>query len=432
MIYFQNENSSQLKTSSPIKLFLNVICVVIGVWTISSLADEQKEVDGHNNQSTSEINGLESNKYNGKYSQLLTEIREHYELPSISIAINIGGKVVWAEAQGMADISNNIQATINTQYAVGSIAKPMTTLAMARLHDKGKLALTAPIETYGVYKSNLTKLTPYQLASHTAGIVHHNKLRQIREFNEVSDHFDTAQSLDVFETEKLLFTAGTDFHYSSNGYILLSDVIGQAAKENYIEVMKEEVFNLLGMPLTEHDTSLAGGNNEAIYYKNQINSNYLPSVVKRDRSFLFGGGGYISTPSDLVNMAWGLQQDTYLSSETKEQLFTPVKLSSGKVNKQNYALGWRVHEIPIEKLIGGTEGYSSDQLTEKQTLLRGIHHGGTVDGAASAYLLFFPESSSSIAFTTNTIPKNESKNRNIRQEMWKILFNYQKGHSSNH
>ena len=88
---------------------------------------------------------------NQHYSAILADIKKRYGLPSISIAININGKVVWAEAQGYANIEKNILATIETQYAVGSIAKPMTSLAMARLIDQEKLDLYQSINHYGNY-----------------------------------------------------------------------------------------------------------------------------------------------------------------------------------------------------------------------------------------------------------------------------------------
>lgn len=360
------------------------------------------------------------NQLNKHYSEVLADIRKRYELPSISIAININGKTVWAEAQGFANIEKSILANVDTQYAVGSIAKPMTSLAMARLIEQKKLDLNQPIVNYGTYNLPLQHITSYQLASHTAGIVHYNKLRENREFKDVSDHFHTAESLNIFDTEKLLFNVGTDFSYSSNGYILLSDVIGNVSHKSYIELMNDEVFTPLNMNSTEHDTSLAGLEREAIYYKNVSTSGkYIPATTLRDRSFLFGGGGFISTPSDLVSMAWGLQEKSYLSTHTKNTLFTPAKLTNGEVNQQRYALGWRVNEFPLQKLFPDL-----DTTQIKNKTVKGIHHGGTVAGAASAYLLFFPDSGVSISFATNTIPKNENKNQNIRQDMWKILYQY--------
>ena len=360
------------------------------------------------------------NQLNKHYSKVLADIKKRYKLPSISIAININGKTVWAEAQGLANVEKNIPATIDTQYAVGSIAKPMTTLAMARLIEQKKLDLNQPIVNYGTYNLPLQHITPYQLASHTAGIVHYNKLRENREFKDVRDHFQPAEALNIFDTEKLLFNVGTDFSYSSNGYILLSDVIGNASHKSYIELMNDEVFTPLNMNNTEHDTSLAGLEREAIYYKNvSASGEYIPATTLRDRSFLFGGGGFISTPSDLVNMAWGLQEKNYLSTHTKNTLFTPVKLTNGEVNRQSYALGWRVNELPLQKLFPNL-----DTAQLKKKTVKGIHHGGTVAGAASAYLMFFPDTGVSISFATNTIPKNETKHQNIRQEMWKILYQY--------
>lgn len=431
----QDIKPNRAKSKTRVYIVCSMFIAASYILSSTTIAAEKISHPSSNKISAFEKNSTTTSPFNEQYSKRLLEMMTYYQLPSISIAINLGGKIVWAEAKGLADINQNIAATTHTQYAVGSIAKPMTSLAVARLVDQKKLSFDKTIDSYGDYKPHLSKLTVYQLASHTAGIVHHNKQREIREFEDVHDHFKTAEALDVFDSEELLFKPGTDFSYSSNGYILLSDVVGKAARNSFINIMKQEVFTPLNMVLTEHDTSTAGGDNEAIYYKGRGKEGlFIESQVSRDRSFLFGGGGYISTPSDLVRMAWGLQQDRYLSTKVKETLFTPVKLVQGKINKQNYALGWRVHHVPLAKLLRDTSSNRvvSDSLNneELEATIKGIHHGGTVAGAASAYLLFFPQSRGSIAFTTNTIPKNETKNRNIRQEMWEILFDFQQKYTN--
>jgi len=64
-----------------------------------------------------------------------------------------------------------------------------------------------------------------------------------------------------------------------------------------------------------------------------------------------------------------------------------------------------------------------DDADEKSSI-KGIHHGGTVSDAASAYLLMYPDLGMSIAFTTNTIPSNQSEEHDIRMDMWKLLYQF--------
>jgi serine beta-lactamase-like protein LACTB len=71
------------------------------------------------------------------------------------------------------------------------------------------------------------------------------------------------------------------------------------------------------------DTSFAGKEHEATYYSEvKTDGSYVKSTVKRDRSFLLGGGGFISTKSDLVKMAQATYNKAYLSDSARETLTT--------------------------------------------------------------------------------------------------------------
>jgi serine beta-lactamase-like protein LACTB len=96
----------------------------------------------------------------------------------------------------------------------------------------------------------------------------------------------------------------------------------------------------LKMDNTELDTSFAGLKNEATYYAVYNGENkHIESIKQRDSSFLFGGGGFISTPSDLKRMAKATYGAKYLSDKARALLSTPVKMRNGKVNSDKYSLG---------------------------------------------------------------------------------------------
>ena len=138
---------------------------------------------------------------NAELEQAQIKWQKQFNLPSLVIAVNVSGSTVFNKATGMADIESNRPATTDTPYSVGSIAKSMTSLAMARLMDQGKLDIHQSIGNYADYQKTWQPLTSYQLASHTAGIVHYNKARQQREFEQVRDHWRPAEAFDVFDHE---------------------------------------------------------------------------------------------------------------------------------------------------------------------------------------------------------------------------------------
>ena len=76
-----------------------------------------------------------------------------------------------------------------------------------------------------------------QLASHTSGIGRPWDRRNKREFDEVTDHKSPSEALDIFANDLLKFEPGTDFKYTSSGYILLSAVIESAAQTKQLNIV---------------------------------------------------------------------------------------------------------------------------------------------------------------------------------------------------
>jgi len=347
----------------------------------------------------------------------MRDLKEEYKLPSFSLAVGIGDEIVFAEAVGHQDMRARRRADVRTQYSVGSLAKPMTGIALARLVDMGKVDLDAPASDYVETPAYTKTFTVRQLASHVAGVPHDTAERELAEFVDVRDHESPFDAFSVFSSHPLLFEPGTDFEYSSNGYILLSAVIENAANMNYVDFLESMIWSELGMTSTELDTSFAGKENEANYYSDITSANnYVQSESKRDRSFLFGGGGFISTPSDLVRMARATYPGKFLSVKSRQEMRTPTMLDSGEMNSQKYALGWRVGAIEL-----------ADGDGQKWPVL---HHGGVTDKAATSFLLVVPDCKASIAFVTNYIPEEFWKMRPRVAGILKLFINPGECHKS--
>ena len=99
------------------------------------------------------------------------------------------------------------------------------------------------------------------------------------------------------------------------------------------------------------------------------------------------GGGFVSTPTDLILMTQAILTADYVNSDIRDSLFfTPQTLASGDVNEQNYAFGWRSHL---------SEGVFNE---DRKVFIS--HHGGVAMGG-TAFLIMYPEHNMSIAITVN-------------------------------
>ena len=315
--------------------------------------------------------------------------REKAGLPSMSAAIAFDGNLQWAAATGFANIENNEYATVRSRYRTGSVAKPLTAVALLRLVDAGKIELDKPILNYltGLPVA-LQPLTANQLGSHRAGVRHYSRIPQWwmgwHENYSTHEYPNVADGLAMFVDDDLRFEPGAGFQYSTFGYSLLARIMEGASGKSFTALLDESVFRPSGMMDTAVDISMLMTGRVAFYEAG--NGRYTPSYPINS-SYKIAGGGLVSTPSDLVRVGTALLGDDFVSAEAKKSLFTPLALANGSMNPENYAIGWRID--------------TSLRLLGEKHPTQIFHHGGTQQGAA-AFLMLLPEHGISIAVMSNS------------------------------
>lgn len=307
---------------------------------------------------------------------------------SMSAAIATRGELRWAGSFGWADIETGALASPSTRYRTGSVAKPITAMAMMRLVDRGMLELDTPLGTsIAGLPEESRRITPRQLAAHVSGIRHYALMEILSSSVGLSapKHYaSVADGLDSFIGDRLRFAPGTKFLYSTWGYSLLSRKLELAAGSTFPQLLQTLVFE----PCAMQDTAVDGPapmKARARFYQAEGGSYNLADPM--DTSNRIAGGGLVSTPSDLVRLAICAEKDNFLSQSARKTMWAPVNLADGQANEQNYALGWRLDKST--RLFG----------KDKPTAI--IHHGGQQEGGAS-FLVIVPALGVSVAVMTNS------------------------------
>ncbi len=110
--------------------------------------------------------------------ELANQVRKHVaamngpDAFSGAILIAHNGKIVLDQAWGMADETNHIGNTVDTQFCIGSMNKMFTAVAILQLVEHGKLALDKPIATWWPDYPNrdlASRVTIRELLNHTGG-----------------------------------------------------------------------------------------------------------------------------------------------------------------------------------------------------------------------------------------------------------------------
>jgi CubicO group peptidase (beta-lactamase class C family) len=344
--------------------------------------------------STAVISGqVHSSNYQAEIDQarkILLEAHSELEAPAVSVAVGIKGKLIWSEAIGFADLDDLTPVTTDSQFRIGSTSKALTSVAMGRLIDMGKIDIDKTIDQYIDYFDQGKRISTRQLLSHTAGIRDYQWCLcfPVWEYYNTTNFDSVEDAVNMFSNSPLLFEPGSRYKYSSYGYTLLSGVMEVAAEQDFLSLMKNELFAPLKMNSTMADKLDKKTPERVGFY--DIEDGRYKAVFEVDNSNKWAGGGFLSTPSDLVRLGNALLTQNFVTQDTLNSLFAPQRLNNGDVNPENYALGWRSHET--DQLTIGVAG--------EEKKLHIVHHGGVAVGSLSFFMLV-PEKEIVISIVAN-------------------------------
>ena len=316
-------------------------------------------------------------------------------LPGLTVALGRGGEVIYSEAFGWADLSGEREATPETMYPIGSISKSMTATAAAILYDRGMLDLDVPIQEYVDFPEKRWPFTPRQLMGHTAGVRNYGAARALRQGSCTM----AGEGLDDFATDTLLFEPGTEYDYSNYGFRMVGAIVESAAGERYLDFMQREVFDAIGLEHTKPDLGTVPGS--AIKYDWQ-SFRTLSRSLEVDMSCTMPEGGFLSTPTELIEFSYSLLNGALVQPETLELWWMPQRLASGV--STSYGMGFASTTVPLASGSGRT---------------RMVGHGGSVLGGRSS-LQIFPEEDIVVSAMTNTRSNVQSFSRDVARLFLKV------------
>lgn len=359
-----------------------------------------------------------------KARQIVRATVAEQNLPGLSVAVGVdtdakGGDVVWAQGFGLADLYSNVSVTPSHRFRIGTASPMLTSAAVGLLLEDGRMKLDDDIQTYvPAFPKKNWPITVRELMGHTAGL-ETGEEKYDRLFPSHCER--PAEALPYFAAKPLLFQPGTQYSYSNYGWMLMSMAIEAAAKQPYLEFMRDRVFNPLGM----HDTIADSGRLEEgedfppiMRFRELIHDPYAtrdttprstkkPAALERDErvtsyftrfasdpkhgmhlmrdvdySCYAGASVFDSTPSDLVRFGMAVNSGKLLRPATVELLQTTQRLASGA--ETGYGLGWKPGTVT---------------LAGKQTRMIGLD--GKSQGGTVASLMTFPQYGLAVAVTSN-------------------------------
>jgi CubicO group peptidase (beta-lactamase class C family) len=269
-----------------------------------------------------------------RIDHIAADVMKQRGIPSASVAIVQGGKIVYTHAYGLARIHPDKMATADMRYSIGSISKQFAATAILLLQEQGKLTLDDPVGKYVPGLTRADEVTIRQILSHTSGYQDYapedypveSQLKPV-----------TPQAiLKEWATKPLDFEPGTQWQYSNTNFVIAGLIIEKVSGERLFDFLGEHIFKPLGMKSAwNSDAKELPPADAAPYMKNALGP--LRPVPNGGEGWMFAAGELAMTAHDVALWDISLMQRTVLKPESYNQMFAEVKLKDGKGT--NYGLG---------------------------------------------------------------------------------------------
>jgi CubicO group peptidase (beta-lactamase class C family) len=185
-----------------------------------------------------------------RIDDFLEPILRKHNVPALAGAIVTDKGLEVIGAVGVRKVGTNIAVTVEDQWHLGSDTKAMTATLIGALVEEGKLKWEMTIEEafpelVSLMSPALQKVTILQLLSHRAGLLANLPWAFVPNKGTIREQ--RLAALKMATSAKLVSEPGAKFFYSNLGYVIAGTMAEKAANTSWEELMKNMVFEPLGM-----------------------------------------------------------------------------------------------------------------------------------------------------------------------------------------
>lgn len=258
---------------------------------------------------------------------LVQKAMDQGPISGVSVGIERGGRVIHARGYGFADLENEVPATEETVYRIGSITKQFTAVAIMQLLEEGRLSLEDPVTRYvPEFPTGDHEVTIRTLLNHTAGIPNVTTMQEWWE--TMALELSPEQLMATFADAPFDFPPGTRFSYSNSGYFLLGLVVERVSGQPYGGYLNEHLFVPYDLESTTYCTGHQLVPNRASGYRLNESGEFVPATYV-SMSQAYSAGAVCSTVLDLLRWSHGLADGAIVDDDTYERMSRPDTLRDG-------------------------------------------------------------------------------------------------------
>jgi CubicO group peptidase (beta-lactamase class C family) len=300
-------------------------------------------------------------------------------VPSASVAVAVDGKLAYAHAFGLANVSPAKPATAQMAYPIGSISKQFTATALLLLQQQGKLSLDDKVSRYFPELTRANEVSLRNLMTMTSG--YEDFAPQDYIIPAWYKQIDPLTNVHEWAGKPLDFMPGTDWQYSNTNYVLLGLIVEKVSGKPLYQFLRENVFT----PLHLEGIFNTYTQREKLEVTGYVSNAMAPvRVLPLEAPGWYFGDGDLSMPASTL-IAWDL-------GIIEQSLLTPV----------SYKQFETAFIFPSGPKAGQTSNYGLGIFVQDRDGHRMIEHGGEVGGYVSENIVF-PDDKIAVVVLTNEV-----------------------------
>ena len=312
-------------------------------------------------------------------------------IPSASIALIAGDRVIWTNAYGYSNLWARTPATPSTVYLIGSTFKAMSTIALLQQVAQGKFKLDDRVNDYLTDfkiqgEDPQHPVTFRHLLTHTSGLP--------ADFGPFPVWGDTVPpSLDEYLRKSLKVTKPplTSVTYSNMAYTLVAYLVQKFSGVPYKQYIQEHIFTPVEMMSTAFEPRPDMEERLAIPYVVDEKTGSQVGTVRLKASVWPAGIVYGTV----------LDQANWLITNLNGGVFKEKRIISEQMLDQMFTRQYDQFKGTIENIWGNeTAGFGLTWWTQVRDGDRYIAHSGSVPGY-TAFLLGNRDRKLGFAIMTN-------------------------------
>jgi CubicO group peptidase (beta-lactamase class C family) len=299
----------------------------------------------------------------------IESVRAEQQIPGLALLVVRDGQTVKSQGYGLANVEHQVPVTAETIFQTGSVGKQFTAAGVMLLVEDGRLALTDSVRKLLTdAPESWQPITVRHLLSHTGGLGDWPL-----GFN-LQRNYTEAELLAAIYKSRQWSEPGAKWRYSNLGYVTLGILVGKVTGKHYGELLRERIFEPLGMASTRIINEADIVPHRAAGYRllggKLKNQEWVSPVMNSTAD-----GSLYTNLVDLARWDAALSGDKMLKRATLDEMWTPVTLNDGTTNPGNYGYGWVIERAAGRKVVqhgGAWQGFTthiSRYLDDKLTVV---------------------------------------------------------------